>query len=223
MEKGDVSMAASIFETMTTLFEGPEAAFEWKLLQRFWETLAQTGKPISLDVLTRELACTRSQVVEVLDQYPEAEYDQFGQLIGLGLTLRPTVHQLFLEERSFSAWCGPDALIFPVVLKRPARIVSTCPVTGARIEVTLTPDHLESLSPTNAVISMAKDGGMLKNLKETSCIRQNGCNNQFFFANPEVAALWVSEHADFIIFPVEEIFEGLRQFAQQQMTLATRT
>lgn len=215
-------MATSIFDTMTTLFAGPEAAFEWKLLQRFWETLAQTGTPVSLDALAQELHCTRSQVVEVLDQYPEAEYDESGHLVGLGLTLRPTVHQLVLEEQSFYTWCAPDALIFPVVLKRPVRIVSTCPVTGTRIEVTLTPDHLEGLSPESAVVSIAKDGGMLKKLKESGCIRQGGCENQFFFASQQVVAPWVSEHADFIVFPVEEAFQGLREFARQQMTLAAR-
>lgn len=215
-------MAASIFETMTTLFAGPETALDWKFLHRFWETLAQTGTPVSLDALAQELHCTRSKVVEVLDQYPEAEYDQFGHLVGLGLTLRPTVHQLLLEERSCYTWCAPDALLLPVVLGRPARIVSTCPVTGTRIEVTLTPDHLEGLSPANAVVSIAKDGGMLKKLKETGCIRQGGCENQFFFASQEVVAPWVSEHADFIVFPVAEAFQGLREFARQQRTLAAR-
>src|SRR2546426_8072443 len=110
-------MSESIFTTMTTAFSGPEAAFEWKLLHRFWELLVQTGVPVSLDTLAQALVCERSQVVQVLaEQYPEAEYDASGNLVGVGLTLRPTPHQIVLEKRPFSTWCAPDAFTIPVVL-----------------------------------------------------------------------------------------------------------
>ena len=162
----------SILSTMTTAFSGPDAAFEWKLLHRFWESLAQTGAPVSLDTLAQSLACERSQIVQVLDeQYPEAEYDPSGNLVGVGLTLRPTTHQIVFENQPFYTWCAPDAFTIPVVLGRPAQIISQCPVTGTRIEV---------------------------------------------------AAPWVSQHADFSVFPLEEAFEDLRKFTQQQMALASR-
>lgn len=213
----------SILSTMTTAFSGPDAAFEWKLLHRFWESLAQTGAPVSLDTLAQSLACERSQIVQVLDeQYPEAEYDPSGNLVGVGLTLRPTTHQIVFENQPFYTWCAPDAFTIPVVLGRPAQIISQCPVTGTRIEVALTPEHLEAYTPPGAVVSFAKHGGMVKRLKEAGCIRQGGCANQFFFASQEVAAPWVSQHADFSVFPLEEAFEDLRKFTQQQMALASR-
>jgi alkylmercury lyase len=88
-------MSESILTTMTTAFSGEEAAFEWKLLYRFFGLLVQTGAPVSLETLAQALACARAQVVQVLEeQYPEAEYDASGNLIGVGLTLRPTAHQL---------------------------------------------------------------------------------------------------------------------------------
>ncbi len=88
--------------------------------------------------------------------------------------------------------------------------------------MTLTPDRLESLSPEAAVVSIVRDGGMFKRLQEAGCIRQGGCNNQFFFASQEVAAPWVSENADFIVLPVEEAFEGLQEIALQQRALIAR-
>lgn len=214
-------MSASIFASMKTALVGPETAFEWKLLYRFWQILVESKEPVSIDVLAQALHGPRESVTAVLDRYPEAEYDQSGNLAGMGLTLYPTVHQLVLEGYPFYTWCGPDALIIPIALDRPAQILSTCPVTGARIEVTLTPDRLESFSPARAAVSIAKDGGMLKRLKEAGCIRQGGCNNQFFFASQEVVAPWVSEHADFIVLPVEETFQGMREFARTLVTLAT--
>jgi len=216
-------MSKSIFTTLTTAFSGPEAAFEWKLLHRFWELLLQTGRPVSLETLAQSLACERSRVVQVLDeQYPEAEYDPSGNLVGVGLTIQPTVHQIVLENRIFYTWCAPDAFSLPVMLGRPAQISSRCPVTGTRIEITLTPEHLESFTPPSAVVSFARRGDMVKRLKEAGCLRQGGCNNQFFFASQEVAAPWVSQNADFRVFPLAEAFEDLREFAQQQMALAAR-
>jgi alkylmercury lyase len=214
-------MSASIFATMTTAFSSPETAFEWKLLHRFWELLAESGEPVSLDTLTRALACERWHVAQVLEQYPEVEYDPRGNLVGAGLTLRPTPHQLVLEERSLYTWCAPDALYMPVVLGQSAQILSACPVTGTRIEVTLTPEHLEALRPASTVVTIARDGRMVKRLKETGCIRQDCCENQFFFASGEVVAPWISEHTDFLVVPVEEAFEGMRAFARHQMALVT--
>jgi alkylmercury lyase len=151
----------------------------------------------------------------------EAEYDESGHLVGRGLTLHPTVHQLLLEERPFSTWCAPDTLGVPVVLRHSARIRSTCPDTGASIEVTLTPEHLESLSPASAVVSFMQQRNRLK-CKETSGIRQECCNHQLFFAFQEGAAPWAVSHADFIVLPVEEAFVGLRDFARRQLVRATR-
>jgi alkylmercury lyase len=215
-------MSTSFFDGLKTTFNDPETALEWKLLIRFWQMLAQSKKPVSLDALANALHRSRESVTAALEQVPEAEYDQSGNLAGLGLTLQPTVHQLILEGHPFYTWCGPDALLIPVALERPAQIVSTCPMTGTRIEVALTPEHLESLSPAGGVVSIAKDGKMVKKLEEAGCIRQECCDKQFFFASQEVVAPWLSEHADFIVVPVEEVFEGLREIALQQKALAAR-
>jgi alkylmercury lyase len=215
-------MSASVFESLKTALVEPETAFEWKVFHRFWQMLAQSATPISLDALAQALHSSREQVKAVLERYPDAEYDQFGNLLGWGLTLHPTVHQVGLEGNSLYAWCAPDTLYDPLVLNRPAQIVSRCPLTGAKIEIMLTPDRLLRLAPEAAVVSIVRDGGMFTRLKEAGCIRQGGCNNQFFFASGEVAAPWVSEHPDFIVLPVEEAFEGLREIALQQMALVAR-
>jgi len=215
-------MSASVFDSLKTALVEPETAFEWKVFHRFWHMLAQSGTPISLDALAQALHSSREQVKAVLERYPDAEYDQFGNLLGWGLTLNPTVHQVVLGGRSLYAWCAPDTLYDPIVLNRSAQIVSQCPVTGAKIEMLLTPDRLLRLSPASAVVSIVRDGSMFTRLQEAGCIRQGGCNNQFFFASGEVAAPWVSEHPDFIVLPVEEAFEGLREIALQQMALVAR-
>jgi len=215
-------MSASVFESLKKALVEPETAFEWKVFHRLWQMLVESATPVSLDTLAQALHTSRERVQAVLERYPDAEYDQFGNLLGWGLTLHPTVHQVGLEGHSLYAWCAPDTLYDPLVLNIPAQIVSRCPLTGAKIEILLTPDRLESLAPEAAVVSIVGDGGMFTRLKEAGCIRQGGCNNQFFFASGEVAAPWVSEHPDFIVLPVEEAFEGLREIALQQMALVAR-
>ena len=215
-------MSASVFDSLKTALVEPETAFEWKLFHRLWQMLVESATPISLDALAQALHTSRERVQAVLERYPEAEYDQFGNLLGWGLTLHPTVHQLGVEGHALYAWCAPDTLYDPIVLNRSAQIVSQCPVTGAKVEILLTPDRLLRLSPANAVVSIGRDWGGFKRLKEAGRIRQEGCNNQLFFASQQVAAPWASEHPDFIVLPVEEAFEGLRDIALQQMALVAR-
>lgn len=215
-------MSASVFESLKTALLEPETAFDWKLFHRLWHMLVENTTPVSLDALAQALHTSRERVKAVLERYPDAEYDQFGNLLGWGLTLHPTVHQLVVEGHALYAWCAPDTLYDPLVLNRSAQIVSQCPVTGARIEILLTPDRLLRLSPASAVVSIVRDGSVFTRLQETGCIRQEGCNNRFFFASGQVAAPWASEHPDFIVLPVEEAFEGLRDIALQQMALVAR-
>ena len=210
-------MSVSVFESMKTALVEPETAFEWKVIHRFWHMLVESATPISLDALAVTLHSSRERVKAVLE--PEAEYDQFGNLLGWGLTLHPTIHQVVLSGHTLSAWCAPDTLYDPVVVNQPAQVISQCHMTGARIELTLTPERLLRLAPEAAVVSIARDWSLFQRVKEEGGLRHEGCNKQFFFASGEVAAPWVSQHPDFIVLPVEEAFLGLREIALQQIAL----
>ncbi len=213
-------MSASVFKSMRTALLAPDTAFEWKVIHRLWYLLVESAIPVSLDALAQALHTSRERVKAVLE--PEAEYDQSGNLLGWGLTLQPTVHQVGVAGHTLYAWCAPDTLYDPVVVNRPAQISSRCHMTGARIELRLTPDRLERLSPASAVVSILRDWSVFKQLQEAGGLRDEGCNMQFFFASGEVAAPWAAEHPDFIVLPVEEAFAGLRDVARQQMALVAQ-
>jgi alkylmercury lyase len=215
-------MSTFFFDSVKKALTEPEDAFQWKVLHHFCRLLAESNTPISLDALAADLHSSRERVKAGLERNPEIEYDQSGNLLGMGLTLSPTIHQFVLDGHPFYAWCAPDTLGLPVVLKRPARVISACPVTGARVSLELTPDHVESLSPETAVVSLDRTGDIFKRSQEAGCVRQEVCNNQYFFASGEVAAPWVSEHPGFIALPVEEAFLGLREIFLQQMALAAQ-
>jgi alkylmercury lyase len=215
--EGGRVMSASVFEVMKTALVEPETAFEWKVIHRFWHMLVERATPICLDALAQALHSSRERVKAALE--PEAEYDPSGDLLGWGLTLQPTVHQVGLQSHTLYAWCAPDTLYDTVFVNRLAHIGSRCHLTGARIEIRLTPDRLESLSPASAMVSIGRDWSMFQRVKEAGGLRKEGCNQQFFFGSGQVATPWVTEHPDFIVLPVEEAFLGLREIALQQMAL----
>jgi alkylmercury lyase len=200
----------------------PETAFDWKLIHGLWQMLVESGQPVALDGLARSLHTSRERVQAVFERYPDAEYDQAGNLQGWGLSLNPTVHHLVVGGHSLYAWCAPDTLYSPVVLNRSAQIVSHCPVSRARIEISLTPVRLERGSPAGAVVSVVRERAAFTRLQEAGCIQQGACNGQFFFASQQVAAPWASEHPDFLVLSVEKAFDGLRDIARQQVALVAR-
>jgi alkylmercury lyase len=87
--KGEWVMSASDFESLKKALLAPETAFDWKLFHRLWHLLVDGARPVSLDALAQALHTSREQVQAVLERYPDAEYDQDGNLVGRGLTLRP--------------------------------------------------------------------------------------------------------------------------------------
>lgn len=55
--------------------------------------------------------------------------------------------------RTLYTWCAWDALIYPPILDRTAEVESTCPASGETIRLTVTPDGVESIDPSGAVLS----------------------------------------------------------------------
>jgi alkylmercury lyase len=73
--------------------------------------------------------------------------DDQGRIIGFGLSLVPTEHQYETNGRTFGLWCAVDAMIFPTIIGQPARIRSSCAVTGEpgalrKLDTTVTIEEL---------------------------------------------------------------------------------
>jgi alkylmercury lyase len=57
------------------------------------------GRPVSLVALDAALGWPAQRVATVLKQAPGTEYDEQGNILGLGLTLRETPHVFEVEGR----------------------------------------------------------------------------------------------------------------------------
>jgi len=75
-----------------------------------------------------------------------------------GLGFLSTRHQFHLGEKTLYTWCALDTLAFPALLGRTARVISSCPVTGKEIRLTVTPEAITDLEPAGAVASVRLPG-----------------------------------------------------------------
>ncbi|MDQ5817332.1 MAG: organomercurial lyase MerB [Actinomycetota bacterium] len=166
--------------------------------------------PPTLDLLVRskpalpeEIAAasgkSSEEVRAALGRFPGAEWDERGRVVGLGLTLQLTPHRLQLEGRTLFAWCALDALLFPVLLGRPASIESPCRGTGDPMHIEVSPAGIDMVEPPSAVVSIVA-------ARDLATFRSVSCNNTHFFSSPEAASRWLEKHPEATILPAEEAF-----------------
>jgi alkylmercury lyase len=169
--------------------------------------LLARGKPASPEEIAAAAGESPEEVRAALEQFPSAEWDEQGRVVGLGLTLRPTPHRFEYEGRTLFTWCALDALLFPVLLGCPVSIESPCRGTGEPVRIEVTPAGIETVEPPSAVVSIVA-------ARDLANIRSVGCNNTHFFRSPEAASRWLEKHPEASILPVEDAFRLGRLIAE---------
>jgi alkylmercury lyase len=169
--------------------------------------LLARGKPASPEEIAAASGKSPEEVRAALDQFPSAEWDEQGRVVGAGLTLRPTPHRLELEGRTLFAWCALDALLFPVLLGWTVSIESPCRGTGSLVHIEVTPAEIEAVEPPSAAVAIAA-------AQDLASVRSVVCNNTHFFSSPEAASRWLERYPEATILPVEEAFRLGRLIAE---------
>lgn len=169
--------------------------------------LLAEGKPVSAQRLANELGDPVEFIVTAFQQMQQigTEFNEQGELIGAALTLSPTRHQFVVDGQTLYAWCGLDTLFLAAYVGKTATVTSTCPQTEATITLTITPDGIETFTPTETVLSI---------VTATSCtagIEGSFCNQVHFFASHNAAKTWIGARPDFAILTLAEAY----QLAQQ--------
>ncbi len=179
----------------------------------FLETVPPTvdllvrGKPASPEEIAAASGKSPEEVRAALDRFPSAEWDEQGRVVGLGLTLQLTPHRLRLEGSTLFAWCALDALLFPVLLGRPASIESPCRGTGDPMHIEVSSAGIEMVEPPSAVVSIVA-------ARDLANFRSVSCNNTHFFSSSEAASRWLEKHPEATILPAEEAFRLGRLIAE---------
>jgi alkylmercury lyase len=161
--------------------------------------LLARGKPASSEEIAAASGKSLEEVRAALEWFPSAEWDEQGRVVGLCLTLQLTPHRLEVEGRTLFAWCALDALLFPVVLGRPASIESPCRGTGDPVHIEVTSAGIEMVEPPSAVVSIVA-------ARDLANFRSISCNNTHFFSSPEAASRWLEKHPEATILPAEDAF-----------------
>ncbi|MFQ5921894.1 MAG: organomercurial lyase, partial [Anaerolineales bacterium] len=99
------------------------------------------------------------------------------------------------------AWCAADTISFPSLLNHTAVIESPDPISGEIVRLTVTPDGVEGLNPSSAVVSWSLESDL-------DNIRGSFCNLTHYFTSRETAAQYVSDRPGLVIVPVDSVFEA---------------
>lgn len=163
--------------------------------------LVAEGEAVPLSRLAAAADVSADQLAAWLHAQLGTDWDEQGRLLGFGLTQRDTRHRFVVDDRELFTFCAADTLLFPPILDRPASVASTCPATGKRIELEVTPTAVTAVEPTTAVVSHVQ--------LRAGCgdIRAETCDHGYFFATADAAAQWRQKHPEGHVPPVKEFFD----------------
>ena len=172
--------------------------------------LLARGRPVTTAALADALARAPEDVARRLRGWPNIERNADDAVIGFsGLTLRPTDHSFYVEGQRLHTWCAWDALFLPALLGSTARVRSTCPVTGAGVELVVAPDAIELAQPQDLYISFPSAA-----TTDAADLTGSFCCHVHFLAGADAARSWQDAHPEGAVLDLAAAFDGgCRRFA----------
>jgi alkylmercury lyase len=168
-----------------------------------------TGYPVSRHDLAVRLARGGSQggkaeseafLSAAMDRIANVEVDEDGRIVGCGLTLAPTDHQIIFSGPPLFTWCAFDTVLFPALLSRSAEVRSRCHATGVPIRCSVGVEKVEAVVPAAAVISL-----IVPKQEAPPCRAGGGlCRHAHFFASPAAAGRWLAAHPACQVVPIAQ-------------------
>jgi alkylmercury lyase len=162
---------------------------------------------VSPEHVASVLGLAREEALEMLRQRPGIEWDEAGNIVGAGLTLRPTPHRFQLKGRTLFTWCALDSLMFPGLVGQTVQVESPCASTGRPVRVTVTPEGVKQVEPLDAVVSLVAP-------EASPDVRRVFCDYVNFFYSAEVATGWLAEHPGATTLPVAEAYQLGRRLTE---------
>lgn len=175
------------------------------------------GRPVSRTTLAMTLDWPAERVAAMLERTTSTEYDNDGNVVGYGLTLRETSHVFEIDGRRLYAWCALDTLMLPALIDQTARVSSPCAATGAPVSLTVSPNEIRNVEPAVAAVSLVLP-------HTTASVRQSFCCHVHFFAHALAAKDWASKHRGVEIVSVQDAFRLGQEIDRRLLrTIPSRT
>ncbi|HED17879.1 MAG TPA: alkylmercury lyase MerB, partial [Gammaproteobacteria bacterium] len=165
--------------------------------------LLAAGEPVSPAHVAHQVGLPADQVNTTLEAWPGVFFDADQRVTGFwGLSLQETAHRLEVDGKTLYGWCAWDTLFIPELLGSAARIMSTCPVTGKEIQLTVSSAGIERVNPEQVVVSFL--------LPEESEFQENitasFCHFVYYFADRIAAEQWSATHPGTFILSLADAF-----------------
>jgi alkylmercury lyase len=126
--------------------------------------------------------------------------DSRGLVLGFGgLAAAPTMHH------DLSTWCAWDSLFIPEILGRPARVASCDPESGEHVHLIVTPERIEWVEPSEAVISFVRPDMQIFGTSAAK-VMARFCHFIFFFASRSSGERWTAKKPGTFLYSLDEAF-----------------
>jgi alkylmercury lyase len=152
MKNSATNAQQTVDKIMTEIYENLAPKPEQRYIINHMLRLLANGSPVKPAEVAMHLQASPDKVTSTLRKFG-AEFDEEGNILGLGLTLVTTPHIYKVNGHKLYTWCAGDALAFPVILKQNVHIESSDPVTGKKNSSMPFPFHQEQ-PPEDSFLSM---------------------------------------------------------------------
>ncbi|MPZ32991.1 MAG: hypothetical protein GEV13_18705 [Rhodospirillales bacterium] len=171
------------------------------------------GEPVAIGQLAEALG-TPVEKAETFTKdsalSPFIHKDEGGRIQGFwGLSVKPTHHQLTINERKLWAWCAVDTLLYPELLGETAKIETRDPETDQLNRLTVSPTRVEAVEPTGIVVSMVRP--QTADFTSNPRLRASVCHFIFFFASNASGERWQAKHPETLLLSLDEAFAFARR------------
>jgi alkylmercury lyase len=175
---------------------------EQRVSIRLYRLLAE-GQPVSTEKLAQTLNISKDSVSNILRKWPGVYYDDEARIVGYwGMALSPMSHRFEVNGQTLYTWCAWDSLFIPEIIKKTALVESLCPVTGEKIQLTVTPERVEEIYPAGVFMSFVTP--QAGKIRENVIL--NFCHYVHFFSSAEAGSKWVSENEGTLILSIDEAY-----------------
>lgn len=171
----------------------------WDIRLAAWRLLSK-GEPVAVEVIAQQAGRDVTEVQRCLQRSADVTVDGRIDAV-MGLSLRPTQHRIRIEGKQLYTWCALDLLFIPLALGVTAEIESTSPASGESVRALVTPNGVEHIDPTTAVVSVVPIR------LGSSEIRVAFCNFVHFFSSLDDARAWAEEHPSGWVLPARDAFQ----------------
>ncbi len=215
-------------KTQTTNFENAAALMDMvpalddvaqRLARELYRQLA-LGEPVRPESLAAAIGLPSEAVHALLKDEQLRGWVFFGdenRVIGFrGLAIREMPHRFVVEDRTLYTWCAIDSLFIPAILGKPAQVESRDPHSGTVIKLTVTPDGVENVEPSETVMSIVLDDPEVVKTNPTK-VMASFCHHIFFLESVETGVAWTAQRGqDTFLVTLEEAFALGKRFNAAQ-------